>query len=101
MKEFINPEIEQINLESNEFNAVQEEIKAAYGIDLASDRLSYELVNDIASGKFNHEIWAELKARKDVNLLFIKDAVKNANKVVKGETRLKDQVDNIFFIPFY
>ena len=83
-------------LESDEFKRVQEEIKAAYGIDLASDRLSYELVSDIASGKFNHEIWAELKARKDANLLFIKDAVKNANKVVKGETRLKDQVDNIF-----
>lgn len=86
-------------LGSNEFNAVQEEIKAAYGVDLANDRLSYEVIDDFASGKFNHEIWAELKARKDANLLFIQNAVKNANKVVKGQTRLKDQVDNIFFIP--
>ena len=86
-------------LGSNEFNAVQEEIKAAYGVDLANDRLSYEVIDDFASGKFNHEIWAELKARKDANLLFIQNAVKNANKVVKGQTRLKDQVENIFFIP--
>ena len=86
-------------LERDEFKAVQEEIKAAYGIDLTNDRLSYEVIDDFASGKFNHEIWAELKARKDANLLFIQNAVKNANKVVKGETRLKDQVENIFFIP--
>ena len=86
-------------LESDEFKALQEEIKAAFDVDIADDRLSYEVIEDLASGKFNHEIWAELKARKDANLLFIQNAVKNANKVVKGETRLKDQVENIFFIP--
>lgn len=86
-------------LESDEFKALQEEVKAAFDVDIADDRLSYEVIEDLASGKFNHEIWAELKARKDANLLFIQNAVKNANKVVKGETRLKDQVENIFFIP--
>lgn len=86
-------------LESSEFKAVNEEIKAAFGVDLITDRLSYELIDDLASGRFNHEIWADLKARKDANFTFIKTAVKNANKVIKGETRLKDQIENVYLIP--
>lgn len=86
-------------LKSDEFRAVNQEIKATLGVDLANDRLSYELIDDIASGRFNHEIWSELKARKDANFAFIKNAVKKANKVVEGKTKLKDQVENIYLIP--